>query len=408
MYEDAPTSVYYLPTSDSSRMQRHQLVSRAMGGGAAFLLVLAFFQYFVFTANVQPGVVDQETVWISVSINLALAALALTFFAVNTLARRFLDHWWEVFIGSMHVTTAITMLAWVAHIHIAGSQGTPLLVLIPGSTVVSMWLLGRGWAWFYFFFANLALAVVQGAEVMGYLEYFPLAGTGAAEHLEFLDVRYRIGNGFFYLLASIGPLVLVSQLFADLTRSQKAVVRANKRLEVLASTDSLTGLLIRRAVMPKFEEEIIRSDREKRPLSVIILDIDNFKSVNDTYGHAVGDQVIKEVADVLLHCFRTYDLVARIGGEEFMVVLPGNDLHAGYELAERARMQLRERVIDSEGHELSVTASFGVAEHAPGRRETVDQLILYADDAHYHAKRAGKDRVCMASAPEETTGMALA
>ncbi|MCB1152649.1 MAG: GGDEF domain-containing protein [Deltaproteobacteria bacterium] len=377
--------------------RRHQLMNRGMSAFAFVFAFVALMQYITFWNYNDDGIVDRHYTLLSVSINVALSLLASLFVFVNRVARRVLVYWWEVHIVSLHVAAIATMAALICHTYLAGSQNTMLTMTIPVASIVVMWVLGRGWAWFYWVVGSLALFSIQALEAGGYVHYFPLAGidTFVFESF-FLDFRYRLGNGLFYILGSTAPLIVFSQLHAELDRSQRAVMKANQKLEILASTDSLTGLLIRRAVLPKFDEEIDRAEREKRPLSVVILDIDNFKSVNDTYGHAVGDDVLRAVADVLRHSFRTYDLVARIGGEEFMIVLPGNDLHSGYELAERTRKLLAQRLIDVDGRVLRVTASFGVAQFEPGQGTTVDHLMRQADEAHYEAKRSGKDRVCLA------------
>jgi len=168
--------------------------------------------------------------------------------------------------------------------------------------------------------------------------------------------------------------------------------RLHRIVEHQALVDGLTGLANRRRSESALDEEIVRASRLGSDLTVAILDLDHFKEVNDRYGHAAGDSVLKELALVLTSSLREIDTAGRWGGEEFALILPGTDIAGGARLCERIRQALAERQIPAEGGMMvSVTASFGVAGFAnTGSRE---RLLVAADEALYRAKRGGRNRV---------------
>jgi diguanylate cyclase (GGDEF)-like protein len=156
-----------------------------------------------------------------------------------------------------------------------------------------------------------------------------------------------------------------------------------------AFTDHLTGLANRRRFERQLEREVSRTLRYNRPFCLLLLDIDNFKEVNDTYGHDAGDEAIRRIALTLQAGTRGIDLAARIGGEEFAVILPETEFEGGVDVAERLRVAIRETEIPMAGH---ITASFGVGEF-PLCAATGRELMSLADAALYEAKRQGRDRV---------------
>jgi diguanylate cyclase (GGDEF)-like protein len=174
-------------------------------------------------------------------------------------------------------------------------------------------------------------------------------------------------------------------------------VGLHEMVERQAVTDELTGLFNRRRFQEAMSTEVERSRRFGQPLGLVLLDLDDFKTVNDTYGHQQGDLVLREIARVLRETSREIDEPARYGGEELAVVLPGTDLEGAYNLAERVRLGIEELtlpVLDGDGA-LRVTASFGVAT-LPGSADDMRGLVAAADDALYRAKRAGKNRTVRA------------
>ncbi|HLL77496.1 MAG TPA: diguanylate cyclase [Pyrinomonadaceae bacterium] len=173
--------------------------------------------------------------------------------------------------------------------------------------------------------------------------------------------------------------------------------------EEAAFTDHLTGLANRRRFERQLEREVARTRRYSRPFCLLILDIDHFKRVNDTHGHEVGDDVLRRLANTLQAGTRGIDMAARIGGEEFAVVLTETDFERGMEVAERLRAAVKETAIPAVGH---VTVSVGLAEFGAA---TPDARTLFAaaDSALYEAKRAGRDRVCCPVAPDENPAAVL-
>lgn len=168
--------------------------------------------------------------------------------------------------------------------------------------------------------------------------------------------------------------------------------------EEAAFTDHLTGLANRRRFERQLEREVTRTLRYGRPFCLLLLDIDHFKTVNDTFGHEAGDEAIQYLAKTLQAETRGIDLTARIGGEEFAVILPETDFEAGFDVAERLCRALRQTKIPTAG---SITASFGVAEF-PLCAATARELVAVADAAMYEAKRGGRSRVERATCHTES------
>ena len=165
-----------------------------------------------------------------------------------------------------------------------------------------------------------------------------------------------------------------------------------EELRKMATTDYLTGLSIRRQIFEQGEKEISRAKRTGTPLSLMMLDIDHFKAVNDTYGHAIGDEVLKAFAVVFRNSLRNIDIVCRYGGEEFVAILPNTDIHIALDVAQRLRRNVEASAMQLAGGELKYTVSIGLA----GLSEAdalINQLIKRADDALYQAKNSGRNQV---------------
>lgn len=184
-------------------------------------------------------------------------------------------------------------------------------------------------------------------------------------------------------------------LYRNLKQSETALRQVLQEVQKLAVTDSLTGLLNRRHFFELAEHELRRAKRYSRPLSAIMLDVDHFKQINDTYGHAVGDTVLREVAQVCMRETRNVDVLGRYGGEEFVIVLPECETHAAREVAERLRQSIAELSVNTPEGPVQVTASLGVASLS-SQSMTLDALIAAADTALYSAKRGGRDNVVSA------------
>lgn len=181
----------------------------------------------------------------------------------------------------------------------------------------------------------------------------------------------------------------LSLMVRDSVQKNRQLKDANRTIERIARTDALTGLANRRTLDETFQREIARAQRQRQDLSVIMADLDRFKSVNDHYGHVAGDQLLAAVAAALKTQLRPFDLAARYGGEEFILLLPGTSTPDAVSIAERIRKKVAEMVVPACPR--PITISLGVASWMPG--ETPDQFIARADAALYDAKRTGRDRV---------------
>jgi diguanylate cyclase (GGDEF)-like protein len=181
-----------------------------------------------------------------------------------------------------------------------------------------------------------------------------------------------------------------------------ANAQRHRTVEQQALVDGLTGLANRRLCTAALEKELARAQRFGEPLALVLTDIDDFKHINDRWGHPTGDEVLKIFAKALRESVREIDLAGRWGGEEFALLLPGTDLGGGRELAERVRRRLvRKKFLAPDGERIRVTASFGVAAFPDAASQ--DQLVAASDGALYDAKRTGKNRVAVAASLAATT-----
>jgi two-component system cell cycle response regulator len=194
--------------------------------------------------------------------------------------------------------------------------------------------------------------------------------------------------------------VLASHLAVSLSNA-----RMVHKLETMATTDGLTGLLNKRAMLEAGAQKIAAAARFDRQLAVLVVDIDFFKKVNDTHGHDVGDLVIRGLADILRRQKRTTDVVARFGGEEFVVLCEQTDEKGAMLLAERIREDLGKTSMRTSSAVLSVTCSIGVATFPEGGA-TWDALFKAADEALYVSKRSGRNRCTAWRAPRKAGAIA--
>ena len=169
--------------------------------------------------------------------------------------------------------------------------------------------------------------------------------------------------------------------------------QANKKLDLISRTDELTQLPNRRDMHKTIEKEVERANRFKKAFSIIFIDIDHFKDVNDTYGHAAGDAVLKSVASTLRSLLRKYDVLARYGGEEFLTLLPETELKDAAHVAERFRKQIENQTIFFGGQEIKVTITLGVAQFDSS--QGAEKCIQLADKALYEGKEHGRNKVIL-------------
>jgi two-component system, cell cycle response regulator len=174
---------------------------------------------------------------------------------------------------------------------------------------------------------------------------------------------------------------------------QKELVETNRRLELLSITDGLTKLHNHRYFQDELARAFEESQRYQRPLSLAMIDIDFFKKINDTYGHAVGDDVLKRAAALYRSSVRSTDLVARYGGEEFAVMMPETSLQDGITFAEKIRLLVETTAMETQAGPVQATVSIGVASVPHSRIHSAKELIVAADKALYRAKRGGRNQV---------------
>jgi two-component system cell cycle response regulator len=191
----------------------------------------------------------------------------------------------------------------------------------------------------------------------------------------------------------IGELVARVKVQLKIKALQDELKRSNELLRELSDTDPLTHLHNRRYLTKILNSELARANRNNEELSFIILDIDNFKEVNDKYGHQNGDTVLTAVADVVRSGRRCNDITARYGGEEFVLVLPGTSLQGGITVAEQLREIVQTIPFEPPMERLVVTISAGVSTFPAAQVHDVDALIRQADEALYRAKKNGRNRV---------------
>ncbi len=198
-----------------------------------------------------------------------------------------------------------------------------------------------------------------------------------------------------YITKPFDPEELVARVKVHLKikNLQDDLRRSNELLLELSNTDHLTGLFNRRYMMDALDREVQRCIRNGGNMSLIMLDIDHFKMVNDTYGHLQGDVVLQMVATQLQKELRSYDCAARYGGEEFIAILPDSALKEALFVAERIRMSVQALKFSGTLSPLNITSSLGVASFPATGVSTVDTFIKQADDALYRAKSNGRNRV---------------
>ena len=192
------------------------------------------------------------------------------------------------------------------------------------------------------------------------------------------------------LIMNITAWILSRMVIGMRVRSfidKRLIMKKNRQLRRMAQCDSMTMLLNHENIYMRLCEEIDKAKHTKCPLSIIMIDIDDFKIINDTYGHLVGDKVIVQVAEIIVRTCRATDYVGRYGGEEFIVILPETNHAEAFSLAERLRASIEKNCFETSDN---ITISGGVAEYTG---QTPEELIMMADQNHYSAKNSGKNRI---------------
>lgn len=214
-----------------------------------------------------------------------------------------------------------------------------------------------------------------------------------------IDVDNEISDSYQITVIASGVATFLGTIlfvifFQLVTRIESVLTKHQQALRYVATNDGLTGIYNRRSFDAIIESELRRAKRYKRELSLLIIDIDHFKAVNDNFGHMAGDTVLRELAKDLSRELRSNDYLARYGGEEFAIILPETPLNMAHLFAERVRTSAGARDYEIGGADpVHLTLSIGIASF-PSQAETPEELIQHADVALYRAKEAGRNRVC--------------
>jgi diguanylate cyclase (GGDEF)-like protein len=188
--------------------------------------------------------------------------------------------------------------------------------------------------------------------------------------------------------------LMVAKRFLDL---QDRLINMREEMRSQAMHDASTGLLNRAAIMEALKRELQRADREERPVGVVLGDLDHFKKINDTHGHLAGDAVLRETSRRMLAVVRSYDLIGRYGGEEFLIVFPGSNGDGVFRLAERLRNCVSSEPVDIPGGSVPISMSLGAGSFPANTALDASAVLRMVDDALYRAKRGGRNCTELAS-----------
>jgi diguanylate cyclase len=283
-----------------------------------------------------------------------------------------------------HATLAVLLLGWESGFHYYMIAMTPLVFFFP---------IGH-----HHFKATLA-GILCGLYFSLYLITYNLSPVHALPQTVLQIIHFVNATATFVVFSFLSHYYLRSS-----HEVEAELKRANERLSELAHTDPLTHLLNRRTMMEQLEKQAALYQSTGEPFSILLCDVDNFKNFNDRYGHECGDYVLVAVTELMKSKLRETDSLARWGGEEFLALLPGNNLGSAWEIADLLRECISQHVFLYQGLQLCITITFGVAVfNAPG--ESLTRCISRADNALYEGKQRGKN--CVVLATRHTDSMAL-
>lgn len=268
--------------------------------------------------------------------------------------------------------------------HYIGTLTLSAGVVLLGGPVFGFIVLNRAVVWTAFIVALTTIVGLSYASSAGLLPYAPVVippATAAAQ-------LFWTSSNFLFAAPHVILIVILADQTLNWWRKREDMIRH------LSRTDALTGIHNRRSIIEMMEKESARTHRHGPPLCVVLLDLDHFKKINDTWGHPMGDRVLQETAALLRDTIRQCDAVGRYGGEEFMLILPDTSLEGAGKLVERCRANLANLNITSpSGARLPISGSFGLVCNQYHLTATADLLIKEADDALYQAKDGGRNRV---------------
>jgi diguanylate cyclase (GGDEF)-like protein len=325
---------------------------------------------------------DLTLVWVFVgALSFWAALFTLSFLEIKTKIR-----WMYPVFLVLAGLGAATIAFGLLRLHVVAFNISHLVgILLPVACVVGAFIRvrqGFGSAKYYLLAWSLLILAGLGFALMG---------------LKILPVNFITVNGVAIgaAMESILLSLALAYRIRELQREKEFYRERQRRYHELSITDGLTGLFNKRYLMSKLSGEVEHAHRVQQPLALLIMDLDDFKKVNDDYGHAVGDTLLVALGIIIRDCVRDIDVACRFGGEEFTVILPGTGVKNAVQVAERIRQKFSEqRFSEGDSDTFSCTVSLGAAELI--RDESSEQLLDRADKALYQAKRAGKNQTIMA------------
>ena len=252
-------------------------------------------------------------------------------------------------------------------------------------------------AMIFFFLIGMASAAVAVYSIHVWAVMFTILALVLPATLDFalqdsLQERLMALAVVLFLIAAYRSLSITNHFVQRAHSLSYELQTAKEQAEMLARTDFLTGMNNRRSFYDLCETPFKLARRHGQDLAAILFDIDQFKNINDAHGHAVGDEVLKNLSRIVAETCRESDVAGRVGGEEFAILLPHTDAQNAYELAQRLREQMEQSIVHSDRGDVKFTASFGVAQMRP-ECESLEALVAMADGAMYEAKQRGRNGV---------------
>lgn len=267
-----------------------------------------------------------------------------------------------------------------------GAMSPATGIFIIGTPIIGLALFPRRMVLITTLLAAIAMVSLAFAGVSGWIPYAPMFVDGGILDLKQHSTFYFYSQMFFML-----PPSLIIMIASDVILKQWH--KRGHEVALLSQLDSLTGLYNRRTINEHMERLVETSNPQDR-VAILLLDLDFFKSINDTYGHMIGDEVLRTVGQSLQHSMRKHDAAGRFGGEEFIVILSGADRDIGMAVAERIRSNVEAiRITAGGGEKINITTSIGVATCKPSDMARMHTLVMNADQALYQAKHSGRNRV---------------
>lgn len=355
--------------------------------GVTFLMFLHYAAWaeFLLYSGAASQWINQTYLHSQLPIFYGLSLISLAqLFAFPFFKKAFRDH-----IGFEYTATLYFAVSLCYFGYQIGTLSMPVGAVLLGAPIVGFILFNRLAVALAMLVALVLLFILSVGAAQGWWAYGPIYSASLfANGQPPLFIVYEF---YFYSIPQMVSLIGVSYLVLHRWRDRE------ERVRHLSVTDPLTGLFNRRSILAHLEHEQERSRKKGPALSLLMVDLDRFKTINDDMGHEAGDYALIAAADALQQSLRQNDRVGRYGGEEFLIILPGTDLAGAKMIAERCRQLLESaEVLLQDGQRLTLTASFGLVCNEGNVQLDVDQLLRRADKAMYQAKQQGRNQVVVA------------